>query len=254
MSHRRRGFTLVELLVVIGIIAVLISILLPTLSRTREAANRTACLSNIRQLGQSLRDYAVANRDQVPIGFYGQKQWNYLANYNINNVRFVSLLGLLWEAKMLSAPQTYYCPSEVNTQWQFNGPNNPWPFVTVPQSAATYTRLGYGTRPVVAFPYAPTNLNQINVPLPMPRLMKLKNKAIVADLLCFPASVTYRHKQGINVLYGSLAAKWVYRKAFEVGTWATLPFDVFSSAYDPFLLNEPATGAPSGVWAELDKQ
>jgi prepilin-type N-terminal cleavage/methylation domain-containing protein/prepilin-type processing-associated H-X9-DG protein len=63
---RKSGFTLVELLVVIGIIALLISILLPSLKRAREAAKRVACAAQLRQIGVATANYAAANRDQLP--------------------------------------------------------------------------------------------------------------------------------------------------------------------------------------------
>ena len=65
-KYSRRAFTLVELLVVIGIIAILIAILLPTLNKARQAAAETKCISNIRQICLGFTMYCDANDGFLP--------------------------------------------------------------------------------------------------------------------------------------------------------------------------------------------
>ena len=83
---RRRGFTLIELLVVVAIIALLISILLPSLAQAREMAKRATCAANLRSIATGTLVYAEGNRGYFPTplqfsSITGGGPWNTSATY-----------------------------------------------------------------------------------------------------------------------------------------------------------------------------
>ncbi len=117
---RRGGFTLIELLVVIAIIAILAAILFPVFQRVRENARRTACLSNMKQLGLGVVQYTQDYDEKMPSvtdGPSGEATlggWMYYSGFSSPSINFDPTRGSVYS--FTKSTGIYVCPDDSAAQ------------------------------------------------------------------------------------------------------------------------------------------
>ena len=249
LQMRRVAFTLVELLVVIGIIAILAATLLATISRAQQQAQQTMCLSNLRQLGIVYVLYANSNAGQIPIGYSNGMPWNgYFLWDGIN----YPLSGQVSKSRLLDkSPRAFYCPSQIDDRWRFDTTLNPWPSQTGNPSATLQIRVGYTCRPTVE--WAPGSFKPTG---PMTRIRALGNRAMLADIIGIPkasADFTNVHHRSLNVLYADGSAHNVDRSAYDSIQRVIQPYNAVPNAVPVKLYIDATNPNAAAIWNAFDR-
>ena len=223
------GFTLVELLVVIGIIALLISILLPAMGAARASAQKVMCASNLRQLALASQLYANENHGFVPIGRASGLRWvNYWFIDNRDTKPAFYMFGSLFEARLIKNGLVAYCPTQRERSFTYNEADpdpefsNPWPPKLLAPGTKSLTKASYSMRP-------DTNVNADYVtpadPFKMQKQSYFKGKTIFADLITHNVTINTGHKGGLN-------------RAMMDGSVAWVPFDAPSTQTTPIKIRD----------------
>ena len=222
-----KAFTLTEMLIVIALIALLLSIVLPSIGRGKELARRTVCRANLGALASAMIAYAQDNKDRVPLACLGAKGSEIRARGYAISYRWVTLdgnpdgqavpdahLGLLTlpGEEYVSAPEQFYCPSNRDPAFGYNSSANSW------FDKGGGTNAGYTTRPVFAWEDdgGAASEHTSSSGDKLPKMMDFNaGEAMIADILSYPGFLDNHHETGVNVVRFDGSAIWFDEKGFN---------------------------------------